>query len=53
MPDLTEANYNTQHYLVLAKVRTGLAVSKRPAQKMDMKTFNLKKLNEKEVKNIF
>jgi glycine betaine/choline ABC-type transport system substrate-binding protein len=36
--------------LVDAEVRDRLAVSKRAAQKIDMKRFNLKKLNEGEVK---
>jgi hypothetical protein len=36
--------------LVVKEVRERLAVSKRAAQKTDMKRFNLKKLNEGEVK---
>jgi hypothetical protein len=40
---------NTDHYLVVAKVRERLAVSKRPVKK-DGDTFNLKKLNEGKVK---
>jgi hypothetical protein len=36
--------------LVVAKVRERLAVSKGPAKRMDMDRFNLKKLNEEEVK---
>jgi hypothetical protein len=36
--------------LVVAQIRERLAVSKRPANKMDMDRFNLKKLNEGEVK---
>jgi hypothetical protein len=36
--------------LVAAKGRERLAVSKRPVNKMDMDRFNLKKLNEGEVK---
>jgi hypothetical protein len=36
--------------LVVAKIRKRLAVSKRPVNKMDMDRFNLKKLNEGEVK---
>jgi hypothetical protein len=36
--------------LVVAKIRERLAVSKRPVNKMDMDRFNLKKLNEGEVK---
>jgi hypothetical protein len=37
--------------LVVAKFRERLTVSKRPANKMDMDRFNLKKLNEGEVKD--
>jgi hypothetical protein len=36
--------------LVVAKVRERLAVSKRAAQKIDAERFNLKKLNERDVK---
>jgi hypothetical protein len=36
--------------LVVAKVRERLAVSKRAAQKTDTKRFNLKKLNDGDVK---
>jgi hypothetical protein len=36
--------------LVVAKIRERLAVSKRPVNKMNMERFNLKKLNEGEVK---
>jgi hypothetical protein len=35
---------DTDHYLVVAKVRERLAVSKRAAQKIDTERFNLKKL---------
>jgi hypothetical protein len=44
------ADYDTDHYLAVAKIRERLAVSKRPENKMDMERFNLKKLNEGEVK---
>jgi hypothetical protein len=44
------ADCDTDHYLVIAKVRERLAVSKSPINKIDMDTFNLKKLNEGEVK---
>jgi hypothetical protein len=37
------------HYLVVAKVRQRMAVSKLAAQKMDMERFNSRKLNEREV----
>jgi DNA repair ATPase RecN len=44
------ADSDTDHYLVAAKIRERLAVSKRPVNKMDMVRFNLKKLKEGEVK---
>jgi hypothetical protein len=37
--------------LIVAKVRERLTVSKRMVNKMDVKRFNLKQLNEEEVKN--
>jgi hypothetical protein len=36
----------TDRYLVVAKVRERLAVSKRAAHNIDMEIFNLKELNE-------
>jgi hypothetical protein len=44
------ADCDTDHYLVVAKIKDRLAVSKRPVDKMDMDRFNLKKLNKGEVK---
>jgi hypothetical protein len=44
------ADCDSDHYLVVAKVRERLAVSKRMVKKMDMERFNLKQLNEEEVK---
>jgi len=41
---------DTDHYLVVAKVRQRLAVSKHAAQKFDGKKCNLRKLNEVEVR---
>jgi hypothetical protein len=40
----------TDHHLVVAKIRERLAVSKQPANKMDMDRLILKKLNEGEGK---
>jgi hypothetical protein len=45
-----EADCDTDHYLVVVKVRERLAVSKRAAQKVDIERFNVKKLNEVDVK---
>ena len=42
------ADRDTDHYLVVAKVRERLAVSKQAAQKSDGERFNLGKLNELE-----
>jgi len=44
--DLTD----TDHYLVVANVREGLAVSKQAAQKFDGERFYLRNLNELEVR---
>jgi hypothetical protein len=43
------ADCDTDHYLVVAKVRERLAVSKRTARTTDTARFNVKKLNEGEV----
>jgi hypothetical protein len=40
------ADCDRDHYLVVAKVRERLAVSKQMVKKMDMKRFYLKLLNE-------
>jgi hypothetical protein len=40
------ADCESDHYLVVAKVRERLAVSKRAAHKIDMEKFNIKKLDE-------
>jgi hypothetical protein len=40
---------DTDHYLVVAKVRERSAVSKQAARKFNRKRFNLRKLNELEV----
>jgi len=44
------ADCDTDHYLVIAKVRERLAVAKQTAQRFDRQRFNLRKLNEPEVR---
>ena len=44
------ADCDTDHYLVMAKVRKRLAVGKQAAQRFDRQRFNLRKLNEPEVR---
>ena len=44
------ADCDTDHYLVIAKVRERLAVGKQAAQRSDRQRFNLRKLNEPEVR---
>ena len=44
------ADCDTDHYLVVAKVRERLAVSAQAAQKFEGERFNLRKLSELEVK---
>jgi hypothetical protein len=45
-----EADCDTDHYLMVAKVRETLAVSKRAAQKFYGESFNLGKPNELKVR---
>jgi hypothetical protein len=47
---LRGADCDSDHYLVVAEVRERLAVSKRMIKKMNVERFNLKQLNEDEVK---
>ena len=44
------AECDTDHYLVVAKVRERLAVSKQVTQRFDGERFNLRKLNDLEVR---
>ena len=44
------ADCDTDQYLMVAKVRERFAVDKQAAQNFDMERFNLRKLNEREVK---
>jgi hypothetical protein len=45
------ADCDTDHYLVIAKVRERLAKSKKATQKFDVERFYLRKLNKLEVIN--
>ena len=44
------ADCDTDHCLVIAKVRERIAVGKQAAQRFDRQRFNLRKLNEPEVR---
>jgi hypothetical protein len=44
------ADCDTDHYLVVAKLRERLAVHKQAAQKFEEERFNLRKLKQPEVK---
>jgi hypothetical protein len=44
------ADRDTDHYLVVAKLREGISVSKRARQNFDLERFDLKKLNDVQVK---
>ena len=44
------AECDTDHYLVIAKVRERLAVGKQATQRLDRHRFNLNKLNDLEVR---
>ena len=44
------ADCDTDHYLVIAKVRERLAVGKQAAQRFHRQRFNLRKLNEPKVR---
>ena len=50
MRSFREAYYDTDNYLVIAKVREKLAVGKQAAQTFDRQRFVLRKENEPEVR---
>jgi len=50
MQSFRGAACDTDHYLVIAKVREKLVVGKQAAQNFDRQRFNLRKLNEPEVR---
>ena len=50
MRSFRAAQCDTDHYLVIAKVRERLAVGKQAAQRLDRHRFNLSKLNDLEVR---
>ena len=43
------ADCDTDHYLMVAKVRERLAVSKKAAQNFDVERFNVRKLYDLEI----
>jgi hypothetical protein len=49
----TAADCDSDHYLVVAKVRKRLAVNKQRSQRFNKERFNLKKLNNVEGKEQF
>ena len=50
MRSLMGADCDTNHYLVIAKGRERLAVGKQAAQRFHRQRFNLRKLNESEIR---
>ena len=50
MQSLRGVECDTDNYVVIAKVRERLAVGKQAAERFDRQRFNLRKLNEPEVR---
>ena len=50
MRSFSGADCDTDHYLVIEKVRERKAVGKQAAQSFDRQRFNLRNLNEPEVR---
>jgi len=50
VPSFRGVDLATDHYLMVAEVRERLAVSKKAAQRFDGEGFNLRKLNDLEVR---
>jgi hypothetical protein len=44
------ADFETDHYLVVAKLRERISVSRRARQKFDLERFHLKKVDDIEVR---
>jgi hypothetical protein len=44
------ADYDNDHYLVVAKLRERISVTKQARQKFDLERFDLRKLDNTEVK---
>ena len=53
MQSFRGAECDTEQYLVLAKVRERLAVGKQATRRFDRQRFNLRKLNELEVRKLY
>jgi hypothetical protein len=50
VPNFRGVHCSTDHYLVVAKVKESLTVRKEAAQKFDGEKFNLRKLDDLEVR---
>ena len=50
LPSFRGTDCDTDHYLVIENVRERVALGKQAAQRFDRQIFNLRKLNEPEVR---